>query len=296
MRRPPFAGLTPSAHDVAREHRVCVGLHPTEVPVPRPVLLDESGDAFGAPFTVVEHVAGATVRTQSQLHELVDGRADAIDDVVDALVRTLLTLHRVDVRAAGLERHGRSSGYAERQLARWSGQWQVMGADDPRAGRLLDALRRRLPDDSRVSVVHGDYRIDNTILAPDLSAVRAVIDWELSTLGDPVADVALMCAYRNPALDAVLGVEAAWTSPRLPDPEELRGRYEEMAGAALPDWEFHLGLAYYKLAVIAEGIAYRHRLGATAGEGFEAVGSAVGAFLDAGLEQGPAVTSEARHG
>ena len=114
--------------------------------------------------------------------------------------------------------------------------------------------------------------------------VRAIVDWELSTLGDPVADVALMCAYRDPALDGVLGIEAAWTSERFPEVDALRAMYEEASGAPLANWDFYLALAYYKLAVIAEGIAYRHRLGGTAGGGFEKVAATVPSFLEAGLK------------
>ncbi len=144
-----------------------------------------------------------------------------------------------------------------------------MEATTPRADRLLAWLAERLPDQSRLAIVHGDYRVDNVLLDPaDPGRVLAIVDWELSTLGDPVADVATMCAYRHPALDHVLGIRAAWTSPRFPAPADLRQRTRPDR-RRLPAFDFYLALAFYKLAVIAQGIAFRHRLGVTVGDGYE---------------------------
>ena len=148
-------------------------------------------------------------------------------------------------------------------------------------GRLLAAA---IPEQRSSGIVHGDYRIDNTILRLDEGpvSVAAVVDWELSTLGDPVADVALMCVYRHPGLDLVLGAPSAWTSDRLPDPAGLAAAYEAAGGVPLVDWDFHLALGYYKLAVIAAGIDHRYRAGATHGSGFDTAGDAVGPLLEAG--------------
>lgn len=283
LRRPPAGGVIDSAHDMVREFRVVAALQGTGVPVAPAVGCDESGEVLGAPFALVGFVAGRTVRTRADVASWSDADfARCADGLVDALVR----LHDVDPVAVGLGDFGRHDGYAARQVRRWSGQWQAMGAVDPRADRLLELLTGRMPDQSRTSVVHGDYRVDNMILdETDPGLVRAIVDWELSTLGDPVADVALMCVYRHPALDGVLGVPAAWASERFPSPDELRDDYEARTGSGLPDWGFHLALAYYKLAVIAEGIAYRHRLGVTTGEGYEGVAATVPVLLEAGLAE-----------
>jgi aminoglycoside phosphotransferase (APT) family kinase protein len=295
LRTPPARGVVGSAHDVLREHRVLEGLHGTVVPVARPVVTDPEGMVLGVPASVVEFVPGRTVRSATELAALAP---DELDRCVTGLVDTLAALHQVDVDAAGLADLGRPGGHAERLLRRWSTQWERMGGTDPRATVLHAALARARPDQGSVSVVHGDFRIDNVLFdGADAGRVAAVVDWELSTLGDPVADVAMMCAYRHPALSLILGVDAAWASPALPSVPELRDRYEARVGHRLPGFAFHLALAHYKLAVIAEGIAYRQRLDATVEDGGsrsdgderpapgrDSVGDAVPLLLEAGLE------------
>lgn len=282
LRRPPAGGVIESAHDMAREYRVVAALGRSPVPVARAVALDADGEALGAPCAVVSYVEGTTVRSQDDVRGWSPADFDAC---ADALVDGLAALHAVEPATVGLADFGRPGGYAARQLRRWSGQWERMAAVDERADRLLALLSSRLPEQHRSGVVHGDYRVDNVILdATDPGRVLAIVDWELSTLGDPVADVATMCAYRHPALDGVLGIKAAWTSDGFPGPDELRDRYESRAGTSLAEFGFHLALAYYKLAVIAQGIAYRHRLGVTAGTGYEGVAATVPVLLEAGLE------------
>ncbi|POX77320.1 phosphotransferase, partial [Mycobacterium kansasii] len=132
---------------------------------------------------------------------------------------------------------------------------------DNDVARLHSALRQAIPKQSRTSIVHGDYRIDNTILdADDPATVRAVVDWELSTLGDPLSDAALMCVYRDPALDLIVNAQAAWTSPLLPTADELADRYSLVSGMSLGHWEFYMALGYFKLAIIAAGIDFRRRM------------------------------------
>lgn len=280
LRTAPRAGRTPSAHDVAREYRVTRALRGTTVPVPPAVVLDEGVEVLGAPYAVAEFVDGACVQSRAELDQLPDGIVDAC---VERLVETLAALHDVDPAAVGLENHGRPEGYAERQVRRWSGQWELVGTPplDPLAtstGRLLAAA---VPAQRANGIVHGDYRIDNTILRiAETVSVAAVVDWELSTLGDPVADVALMCVYRHPALDLVLGAPSAWTSDRLPDVSGLAAAYEAAGGVTLDSWEFHLALGYFKLAVIAAGIDHRYRMGATNGPGFDTAGEAVAPLLE----------------
>lgn len=280
MRTPPREGRTPSAHDVAREYRVTSALAGTGVPVAVAVALCTDESLIGGPFAIAEFVRGQVVQTQRALAEIDDA---SLEIVVHALVDTLARLHRVDHRAVGLERFGRPDAYAERQLKRWAGQWQLVGRDGLRtlAGEVIARLGWRVPAQRSTGVVHGDYRIDNTIL--DLENTRpriaAVVDWELSTIGDPVADVAMMCAYRDPAFDLIVGEPSAWTSHRLPDVAALASAYEAAGGAPLGHWEFHLALAYFKIAVIAAGIDHRQRAGGQSGRGFDTAGESVPVYL-----------------
>ncbi|MBS44308.1 MAG: acyl-CoA dehydrogenase [Nocardioides sp.] len=287
MRTPPRAGRTPSAHDVAREHRVVSALGPTPVPVAPAVALCEDDSLIGGPFAVCGFVSGETVQTQEQLSAWND---DQVAASIDALSTTLASLHRVDHVAAGLERFGRPDGYAARQHKRWTGQWEIVGeAATPAvrdlAERLAVRLGDRLPRQESTGIVHGDYRLDNTLVtvAPDDVTVAAVVDWELSTIGDPVADVASMCVYRDPAFDLVIGSPCAWTSERLPDADGLAAAYEKAGGVPLVDFAEHLALAYFKLAVIAAGIDHRYRAGATHGAGFDTAADAVPLLLEHGL-------------
>jgi aminoglycoside phosphotransferase (APT) family kinase protein len=290
LRMPPRSGRTPSAHDVAREYRVTKALAESAVPVARPLLLCEDESVIGAPFTIVEHVSGATVRTAADLDELDD---HAVGTVSHRLVETLAALHRVDPEAVGLADYGRPDGYAARQLRRWGGQWELVGADhhSVAAKELSRRLTSRTPSQGATSIVHGDFRIDNVILTRTAEdelrrgpQVAAVVDWELSTLGDPIADVAMMCAYREPVFDLIVGEPSAWTSPRILGASSLVQAYTAAGGVPLRDWEFHLALAHFKIAVIAAGIAHRARLGAATGPGFDTAGEAVGTYLDLGLQ------------
>jgi aminoglycoside phosphotransferase (APT) family kinase protein len=288
LRTPPRAGRTPSAHDVARELRVTSALAATDVPVPPVVLLCEDESVLGGPFAVAGFVEGATVQTVGQLDALPD---EVVTGAVGALASTLAALHHVDHVAVGLERFGRPDGYAARQLRRWAGQWEIVGAAFPApvadaAASLVSTLGDRLPRQASTGIVHGDYRIDNTLL--DLAGtvtprVASVVDWELSTIGDPVADVAMMCVYRHPALDLVIGEPTAWTSPRLPAAAGLAAAYEAAGGVPLVDLDEHLALGYLKLAVIAAGIDHRFRAGGTTGPGFDTAAQAVAPLLEAGL-------------
>ncbi|ROR45792.1 phosphotransferase family protein [Kitasatospora cineracea] len=284
LRTPPRAGHTPSAHDVAREFTVTSALLPTGVPVARPVLLVEDPSVLGVPFTVVEHVDARSLRLATELAPLGDAE---VDEVVTRLIEVLAALHRVDHVAVGLERFGRPDAYAERQLRRWAGQWTLVGTPELAAAgeRVAELLRARLPGRHHVSVVHGDYRLDNTLVrlggATGGAEIAAVVDWELSTIGDPVADVALMCAYRDRVFDLIVGAPSSWTSPRLPEASGLAQRYERAGGVPLRDWEFHLALAYFKIGVIAAGIAHRHRAGAGDGAaGYAGAGESVARYFD----------------
>lgn len=263
LRRPPLHGLTPSAHDMAREFRVVAALAGTPVPVARAVTMRNDDSVLGAPFQMVEYVPGRVVRTSGELEALGDG--DIIEACVDELIKVLADLHRVDPDSVGLGDFGKPSGYLERQVRRWGSQWDLVkradDACDADVAKLHTKLAEAVPRQSRTAIVHGDYRIDNTILdADDPTKVVAVLDWELSTLGDPLSDAALMCVYRHPTFRLV-NADAAWASELIPNADELAQKYSLAADQPLDHWDFYMGLAYFKLAIIGAGIAYRAREG-----------------------------------
>ncbi|MFV8048693.1 phosphotransferase family protein [Mycobacterium sp. 48b] len=285
LRRPPLHGLTPSAHDMAREYKVVAALAGTAVPVARAVTMSNDDSVLGAPFQMVENVEGQVVRSADELAAL--GDEQVISNSVDALIHVLADLHAVDPEAVGLGDFGKPAGYLERQVRRWGSQWDLVRLpDDPRdddVKRLHQALADSVPAQSRNSIVHGDYRIDNTILdAQDPTKVLAVLDWELSTLGDPLSDAALMCVYRDPMFNLILSMEAAWSSPQMPSADDLANRYSVQSGQELAHWDFYMALAYFKAAIIAAGIDFRARQGSEA-PGGTSVGAAVAPAIASGL-------------
>ena len=282
VRRPPTSGLTPSAHDMAREWAVTDALAATDVPVARTVAFDRDGSVLGAPMTVVEFVPGRVVRTREDLSDLSDSEVTAN---AAELVRVLARLHAVDPQSVGLGSFGRPDGFVARQVATWARQWQsVKTRELPDVDRLHRALEAAIPTQSASSIVHGDYRVDNTILdVDDVGSVAAVVDWEMSTLGDPLTDVALMCIYRQPVFDAVLGADAAWTSDRYPSADDLAQQYAVESGRELRNWGFYLALANFKLGVIGEGITHRALAGSDTGAGARNAANATGEFIAAGL-------------
>ncbi|WP_207779687.1 phosphotransferase family protein [Williamsia muralis] len=282
VRRPPTGGLTPSAHDMNREWTVTRALQDTPVPVARTVAFDKEGTALGAPLTVVEFVDGLVVRSADELDALDDA---AVERNVTGLVEALADLHAVDYQSVGLGEFGRPDGFVGRQVKLWARQWEhVKTRELDDVATLHAALTESIPAQTSNSIVHGDFRVDNTILdAGDPGIVKAVVDWEMSTLGDPLTDVALMCTYREPIFDAVLGMKAAWTSNRYPSPDDIAQRYALASGRELSDWNFYLALANFKLGVIGEGITHRALSGSSSGRGAENAAAATGEFMAAGL-------------
>ncbi|MEU1994108.1 phosphotransferase family protein [Nocardia gamkensis] len=281
LRRPPVSGATPSAHDMSREYTVCRALQDTAVPVARTVVLESTGTVLGAPFGVVEYVEGQVIRDRDDLAVI----SKDTDAVCAALVGVLAELHAIAPEAVGLGEFGRPDGFLTRQVALWARQWErVKTRELPDVRSLHSALVDGIPSRSGASILHGDFRIDNTILdAADPTVVRAVVDWEMSTLGDPLTDVALMCVYRMQAFDTVLGTGAAWTSATLPAPDTLAHDYSRISGRDLAHWNFYLALAAFKVAVIAEGITFRAQRGSDAGNDAANAAEATPEFLAAGL-------------
>lgn len=270
LRRPPDGRLLPRAHDMGREARVQAALADTGVPVPGVLLLEETGDLLGVPFYVMEKVAGHIIRD-----ELPAGYADGAGErvmIADALVDTLAALHAVDVEEVGLADFGRPAGFMSRQVRRWGGQWEQSKTHDVAE---VDELARRVdavdfPEPARPVVVHGDFRLDNCLMDLDSPArVAGVLDWELSTIGDPLADLGMLLFYWReageppPALTPDL-----MAAPGFPGRAHLVERYADRTGADLALLPAYVAFAHLKFAVIAQGIAARVTAGAMAGQDF----------------------------
>ncbi|MBD9733423.1 phosphotransferase family protein [Streptomyces sp. H28] len=280
VRRPPLGHVLATAHDMKREHRVIDALHPTSVPVPRPLLLCEDEEVLGAPFYVMEFVDGIPYRTADQLAPLGPERTrGAVLDLVD----TLVELHAVDPAAVGLADFGRPEGFLDRQLRRWGKQLDASrNRDLAGIDELQAALGRDLPHSPAPTVVHGDYRLDNVLIGED-DSIRAILDWEMSTLGDPLTDLGLLVMYSTPLGLPGSPVSTTAEAPGHPTPAELTERYAARSGRDVTGLAWYTAFAWFKLAVILEGIHYRYTLGRTVGPGFDLIGDLVPVFIEHGL-------------
>jgi aminoglycoside phosphotransferase (APT) family kinase protein len=256
LRRKPFGPILPSAHAVDREYTVIAGLHPTGFPVPRPYGLCEDPGVIGAAFYVMEMVEGRTIWDGSMPGATrADRRAH-----YDAMVDTLAALHNTDHVAAGLGAYGKPGNYFERQVGRWTKQYRAAETERMNSvERLIDWLPRTLPEQTRTSIVHGDYRIDNMIFAPAEPRVIAVLDWELSTLGDPLADFSylLMSWVTEPeGRSGVLGMTGDETG--IPTIEQVVERYCAATGRdGVPDLNWYFAYNLFRLTGIVQGIKRR---------------------------------------
>ncbi|MCA1218901.1 phosphotransferase family protein [Streptomyces sp. 8L] len=280
VRRPPLGHVLATAHDMRREYRVISALGTTPVPVPRTLLLCEDEKVTGAPFYVMEFVGGTPYRTAEQLAPLGPRRTRS---AVVGLVDTLVDLHAVDPAAVGLGDFGRPEGFLDRQLRRFGKQLDASRSRDlPGIDELHGALSGALPASPAPTVVHGDYRLDNVLLGDD-DRVRAVLDWEMSTLGDPLTDLGLLVMYsvRLDLPDSPVSTAAG--APGHPEPAELIERYARRSGRDTSAISWYTAFAWFKLAVILEGIHYRYTLGQTVGRGFDRIGDLVPLFIRHGL-------------
>ncbi|MGP2437487.1 phosphotransferase family protein [Streptomyces sp. JW3] len=280
VRRPPLGHVLATAHDMRREHRVISALHPTGVPVPRTVLLCEDEEVLGAPFYVMEFVAGTPYRTADQLAPLGPERTRS---AVLNLVDTLVELHAVDPGSVGLADFGRPEGFLDRQLRRWAKQLDA-SRDRDLAGidELHATLGRELPRSPAPAVVHGDYRLDNVLIGAD-DRITAVLDWEMSTLGDPLTDLGLLVMYSQRLGMPDSPVSTTAEAPGHPTPRELIEQYAARSGRDVSGVSWYTAFAWFKLAVILEGIHYRYTLGQTVGRGFDRIGDLVPVFIEHGL-------------
>ena len=283
VRRPPLGHVLATAHDMSREYTVMAALAPTDVPVPRMHALCEDTDVIGSPFYVMEKVTGTPYNRAAELAVLGEARTRAI---TERMVDTLVHLHAVDYAAVGLADFGRPEGYLGRQLRRWKKQLDSSRSRDL-AGmdELIAGLAANVPTESGATIVHGDFRLDN-LLVDDTDQVAAVLDWEMSTLGDPLTDLAVLLAYQHmgesgPA-SRINVVTDATRAPGYLSRAEITARYAAQSGRDVSELGFHLGLAFFKLSVILEGIHYRHSHGQTVGTGFDGIGDMIVPLIDAG--------------
>jgi aminoglycoside phosphotransferase (APT) family kinase protein len=284
LRRPPLAHVLPTAHDMRREWRVTRALGPTRTPVPNALAFCEDPAVIGAPFYVMEYVDGHVVRRA--LPEGWDPVAATGAAMSAALVESLVALHAVIPASVGLEDFGRPEGFLERQVGRWWKQWE---ASKTRELPAMDELHRRLtsslPPPGDGCIVHGDYRLDNLIFSPqDPGRIAAVVDWEMSTLGDPLCDVGLLLVYwmddpADPTMGG-LGGGGATLLPGFYSRTEVAADYARRSGRDLSRLGWYVALGGFKLAAIAEGIHARYLMGKTVGEGFERIGGLVPVLVE----------------
>ncbi len=263
LRRPPLGHVLASAHDMGREHRIIAGLADTDVPVPPARGFCDDHSVIGAPFYVMDFVDGHVIRSVEEAEVLDEpARATASRSIVD----TMAAIHAVDLDRAGLADLGRHEGYIARQLKRWYSQWnQGKTRELPSVDRVHDALAERIPEQGPASIVHGDYRLDNCMVSTS-GEVVAVLDWEICTLGDPLADLGLLQVYwTGPDDTASAWTGSATTAPGFWNRADLVERYAEVSGRDVGNLDFYVGFAYWKLACILEGV-YARYLGGALGE------------------------------
>jgi aminoglycoside phosphotransferase (APT) family kinase protein len=256
LRRPPVGHLLASAHDMGREHKIIAALADTAVPVAPAVGLCTDDDVNGAPFYVMEFVDGLILRDPKVVGTISEAaRTNASTSIAETLAR----IHQVDPDAVGLGDLGKKEDYLARQLRRWYGQWEKSKTRElPLIDELHDQLHARMPEQGAAAIVHGDYRLDNCMTDRDGNVI-AVLDWELCTLGDPLADVGLLMVYWSETSD---------TSSALPNPatqadgfltrKELLERYAELSGRDLSQVDYYTAFGYWKLACIVEGVYARY--------------------------------------
>lgn len=261
LRRPPLGHVLASAHDMEREHRIISGLQSSAVPVPSIAGLCTDDEVNGAPFYVMDFVDGHVLRDADTAQTALtnEARSNASRSLVDTMVR----IHEVDLEASGLNELGRHEDYIARQLKRWYSQWNQgktrdLAAIDAVHGRLLE----RIPEQGKATIVHGDYRLDNCML-DDRGEVIAVLDWEICTLGDPLADLGLLQVYwTGPDDDASAWTGSATTVPGFWNRAQLAERYAQVSGRDIAQLDFYVAFAYWKLACILEGVYARYLGGA----------------------------------
>jgi aminoglycoside phosphotransferase (APT) family kinase protein len=278
LRRPPLGHVLPTAHDMSREYRVLTALAGTDVPVPELVAACADAEVIGAPFYLMRYVDGRVLRTAQDGADLTQAQGAALSE---ALAVMLARIHGTDIEARGLAGFGRPDGYLARQLGRWQRQWELSASREvPGYTALVARLAAGLPASADGTLVHGDYRLDNTLVTlGDRPAIAAVVDWEMSTLGDPLADLGLTLTYWADPGDSewlAMNVGAAVTGrPGFATVAGFAARYAELTGRDVSNIGYYMAFGCFKLAVVLEGIHARYLQHKTVGEGFEQEGLAV---------------------
>ena len=290
LRRPPFGARVKSGHDMSREFRILSHLHPVWPKVPRPVAFCEDSSVLGAPFYLMERVDGVILRATPAVPD-----SETMRRVCDTFVSVFRQIHEVDTKAAGLETLGRPEGYVGRQIEGWARRWRDAAIDPaPSIDWTIEWLVTEQPVESGVALIHNDFKLDNMVLDPDdLSEVRAVLDWEMATIGDPLMDLGSSLAYwvepgDPPQLLTIAG-GPTW-APGSSSRVELASRYAALAGLEIDDLVFYYVYGLFKLAVIAQQIYYRYHQGFTHDERFAAFGK--GALLLGDIAQQAIVSGE----
>lgn len=257
------------------------GLGGTDVPVPKVVGVCEDEAVNGAPFFVMDWVDGPILRSRDEVAIFDEADRERVGRTV---IETLARIHRVDPDEVGLGDLGKKADYAARQLHRWHGQWEKSKTDElPLVDEVHARLLERIPAQAEATIVHGDFRLDNMILTPD-GQVAAVVDWELSTLGDPLADVGMLIVYWAEQGDELIPlVDPATRAPGFQTREEVRNIYAEISGRDLSEVDFFVALAWWKLAIILQGVFARYSAGGygEAAEGFEGFEQIIGGLAAA---------------
>lgn len=281
LRMQPGGPILPSAHAIDREYRVLEALHGTAVPVPRPILYHAGPEVLGTPFYLMEHLEGRVFPDAALPGMDPDERRAIYLD----MARTLAVLHGIDPGAVGLGDYGRPGDYFRRQLSRWSRQWAgADGVDIPDLDRLLAWLEENLPDDDgRLAIAHGDFRIGNLMFHAREPRVVGVLDWELSTLGHPLADLGFCCMPWVTTPEEYGGIRGLET-PGIPGRDEFVARYMAHAPGTPPLRPFHLAFALFRFAVIFVGIGQRAAAGNAASTDGAAVAPLAASFARRGLE------------
>ncbi len=268
LRRPPKSHVLATAHDMSREFKIISALAPTPVPVPPALGFTDDEAVNGAPFYVMDFVDGLIIRDAKAAERLTPDQRRVVGE---SLIDVLAEIHAVEPDKVGLGDLGRKEGYIERQLNRWYGQFQQSKMREvPTMDEMYEFLKARIPEQGRATIVHGDYRLDNTMLDPDTGKAVAVLDWEICTLGDPLADIGLLMVYWTDRDDVAAGVGVgggATTLEGFPAKADLRARYAEKTGVDVEEIDFYVSFGYFKLAAILDGVATRYAKGAMGRDG-----------------------------
>ena len=284
IRRKPPGQLLPSAHAVDREFRVLTALGKTDVPVPKTHLLCMDETILGTPFYVMDYVEGQVYWNAL----LPDASPDQRFQVFDSMNDSIAKLHQVDYESLELSDFGRPGNYVGRQLSRWGKQYRDADYEKiPEMDLLIEWLQERIPDQNQTSIVHGDYRLDNMIFDPRQNRVLAILDWELSTLGDPLADFAYHVMQWRVPMDLHRGIGGAdLRSLGIPEEQSYLDSYCKRTGrTGIKDWEFYMVFSLFKMSAICYGILVRIHNGTAASEHAQQTGSLARPFAKLGWEQ-----------